>query len=435
MENASLHHETRRRLREMTALFNFAHHLSTHVHTADLLRTICLSIREVLECRAVSIALLEPDTQMLEIRAEEGLRLEARETARLRVGEGIMGQVASTGQSVYVPDVHQVNGFIFFDRSFHSLLTVPLIFKNRVIGTLSVDHEEVDAFSADDERLVTIAAAQAAVAIENSRLFQDLQARASSLAQAYEELKEIERLKDELAQNISHELRTPLSFIRGYVELLLGGDMGPLNVRQEQTLEIISEKTAAVSQLVNNIMLLQQLDHRPLQLGLTDLLQVAEEAVAKARPTAKEKGIALELSAPAELPLVLAEPVRIALVFRNLLDNAMKFSPNGGLVQVKIEDDPERIQIAVCDEGIGIARDQLDRIFERFYQIDSSLKRRFEGTGLGLAIAKRIVEAHGGRIWVKSRLGKGSVFLFDIPKSTGDKVRESTKADDENAKA
>jgi signal transduction histidine kinase len=282
---------------------------------------------------------------------------------------------------------------------------------------------------------VTIAAAQAAVAIENSRLFQDLQARASSLAQAYEELKEIERLKDELAQNISHELRTPLSFIRGYVELLLGGDMGPLNVRQEQTLEIISEKTAAVSQLVNNIMLLQQLDHRPLQLGLTDLLQVAEEAVAKARPTAKEKGIALELSAPAELPLVLAEPVRIALVFRNLLDNAMKFSPNGGLVQVKMEHDPERIQIAVCDEGIGIARDQLDRIFERFYQIDSSLKRRFEGTGLGLTIAKRIVEAHGGRIWVKSRLGKGSVFLFDIPKSTGDKVRESTKADDENAKA
>ncbi len=182
-------------------------------------------------------------------------------------------------------------------------------------------------------------------------------------------------------------------------------------------------------------MLLQQLNYRPLQLGLTDLLLVAEEAVAKAQPTATEKGIALELKAPAELPLVLADPVRMALVFRNLLDNAMKFSPNGGLVHVEMEHHSERIQVAVRDEGIGIARDQLDRIFERFYQTDSSLKRRFEGTGLGLTIAKRIVEAHGGRIWVKSRLGKGSVFLFDIPKSTRDETCESTKADDENARA
>jgi two-component system sensor histidine kinase VicK len=119
------------------------------------------------------------------------------------------------------------------------------------------------------------------------------------------------------------------------------------------------------------------------------------------------------------------------LVFQHLLENAIKFSPDGGSVQVVIEDQAECIQVAVSDQGIGIPQDQLDRIFERFYQIDSSLKRQFEGTGLGLTIAKRIVEAHGGRIWVKSRLGKGSVFYFDIPKSGLRQGRDTRNADDQ----
>jgi PAS domain S-box-containing protein len=431
MENARLLQETRRRLQEMTTLFNFAYHLSTHLHMVDLLQTICTSIRDVLRCRAVSIALLDTESEMLEIKADAGLKTEARAMARLRVGEGIMGQVAATGEAIYVPDVHKLTDFIFFDQSFCSLLTVPLIFKNRVIGTLSVDHQDADAFSTEDERLVTIAAAQAAVAIENARLFQDVQDRATSLAQAYEELKEIDRMKDELAQNVSHELRTPLTFIRGYVELLLGGDMGVLNTRQKQSLEIISQKTASVSHLVNNIMLLQQLEYSPLQLGLTDVLRVTREAIAKAQPEAAQQSASLHLNAPAELPLVLADPVRLALVFQHLLENAIKFSPDGGSVQVVIEDQAECIQVAVSDQGIGIPQDQLDRIFERFYQIDSSLKRQFEGTGLGLTIAKRIVEAHGGRIWVKSRLGKGSVFYFDIPKSGLRLGRDTRNADDQ----
>jgi signal transduction histidine kinase len=230
-------------------------------------------------------------------------------------------------------------------------------------------------------------------------------------------LKEIDRMKDELAQNISHELRTPLTFVRGYVDLLLGGDMGPLNPKQKQGLEIISQKTAVVSQLVNNIILLQQLEQSPLQLALTDVSRVAKESVAKIQNAAAKQGVSLHLRVPSEMPLVLADPVRVKLVFQHLLENAIKFSPNGGSVQVQLAEQADRIQVAVSDQGIGISKDQLEQIFERFYQIDSSSKRRFEGTGLGLTIAKRIVEAHGGRIWVKSRLGRGSVFFFDLPKS------------------
>jgi signal transduction histidine kinase len=365
----------------------------------------------------VSIALLDSETQTLEIKAAAGLKHEWREKARLQVGDGIMGRVAATGETIYVPDVFQIDDFIFFDQSFHSLLTVPLIFKNQVIGTLSVDHTQTDAFSADDERLVTIAAAQAAVAIENARLFADLQDRATSLAQAYEELKEIDRMKDELAQNISHELRTPLTFVRGYVDLLLSGDMGPLNPRQRQSLEIASQKTAIVSHLVNNIMLLQQLDYSPLQLALTDVVRTAREVVATAQDAADKQNVSLQMQSPSQPPLVLADPVRLKLVFQHLIENAIKFSPNGGAVQVELEDQAELVFVSIRDQGIGIARDKLDQIFERFYQIDSSARRRFEGAGLGLTIVKRIIEAHGGTIGVKSRLGKGSEFYFDLPKS------------------
>jgi PAS domain S-box-containing protein len=428
MDNARLHHETQRRLREMTTLFNFAYHLSTHLNMEDLLHTICTSVRDVLDCRAVSIALLDPESQMLEIKADAGLKTEAREKARLRVGEGVMGRVAATGESIYVPDVHKVKEYIFFGYDYHALITVPLIFKNRTIGTLSADHEQPNAFSVDDERLITIAAAQAAVAIENARLFQDVQDRATSLAQAYEELKEIDRMKDELAQNISHELRTPLTFIRGYVDLLLNGDMGPLSQRQTQSLEVISQKTATVAHLVNNIMLLEQLEFSPLELGLTDVARVAKETVSRVQAAADEQGVSLNLKVVPDLPLVLADPVRVILVFQHLLENAIKFSPNGGTVQIEIKDHPDCIQVSVSDQGIGISRDQLNRIFDRFYQIDSSTKRRFEGTGLGLTIARRIVEAHGGRIWVKSRLGKGSVFSFDLPKSR--QAQETRETDD-----
>jgi signal transduction histidine kinase len=417
IENARLNQEAQRRLREMSVLLNFAQHLSTNLQMESLLDTIVTAIRDLLACRGVSIALLDPENEVLEIKAAAGLKKMWRKEARLRIGEGIMGQVAVTGQSIYVPDAHKMEGFIFFDHSVHSLLTVPLISQNQVIGTLSIDHRQPDAFSADDERLVTIAAAQVAVAIENARLFQDVQERATRLAQAYDELKEMDRMKDELVQNVSHELRTPLTFLRGYVDLLLGGEMGSLNERQRQSLEIVSEKTTTVTRLVNNIMLLQQLERSTLQLGLLDVVTVANEALAEVEGPAKLQGVSLHLDAPPDLPLVLSDPTRLTLVFQNLLDNAIKFSPDGGEVRIQLEGQTDCIQVGVIDQGIGIAKDKLERIFDRFYQIDGSLTRRFAGTGLGLSISKKIVEAHGGEIWVTSQLGKGSTFYFTVPKS------------------
>jgi signal transduction histidine kinase len=291
-----------------------------------------------------------------------------------------------------------------------------MVIHERVIGALAIDREVPNAFTPDDERVLTIAAAQASVALENARLYEDLQERARRLEQAYTELKEVDRLKDELVQNVSHELRTPLTFIKGYVELLLAGEMGDLTAGQRESLSIVADKTDLVSRLVADIMLLQQIEHESLRWSDIDLGQAARRALQSQEVTAAQAGLTLRAIVPPDLPLVRADRDRLNQVFDNLIGNAIKFSPNGGEITVQLLDTGEMVQVTVSDTGIGIPPDQLERIFERFYQVDGSVTRKYGGAGLGLTIVKRIVEAHGGRIWADSEPGHGSTFTFTLPK-------------------
>ncbi|MBI5566783.1 MAG: GAF domain-containing protein, partial [Chloroflexi bacterium] len=405
------------RLAEVSTLYSFAEKLSSSLDLPELLDLIVTTLRRVLNCRGVSISLLMPDTQTLEIRAAAGLQDKWRQSAKLKVGEGISGQVAATATPLYVPDARSLPDFIFFDPAVRSLLVVPLMVKNRVIGTLAIDQAVPDAFEKDDERLLVIAAAQAAVSIENAQLYLALKERADKLEKAYKELQELDKLKDELVQNVSHELRTPLTFIKGYVELMLEQDMGPLNEVQRESLSIVAEKTNALTRLVSDIIFLQQIERESLDLAPHSLRDVAKMALHSCEVTATNSGIALRLDAPEVVPPIAIDRDRINQVFDNLLGNAIKFSPRGGTITIGVEDKGDHLQLSVSDVGVGIPTDKLKRIFDRFYQVDGSATRRFGGAGLGLAIAKRIVESHGGEIWVESEMGHGSRFVFTLPKT------------------
>ncbi|HET7377491.1 MAG TPA: GAF domain-containing protein, partial [Anaerolineae bacterium] len=245
--NARLYEETQQRLAEVSTLYSFAQQLTTSLDLAEVLDSIVQTLKQVLKCRGVSIALLDAANQVLEIRAAAGIQTKWKEAAKLKLGEGISGQVAATAKAFNVPDTHLLSDFIFFDPVVRSLLVVPLTVKDRVIGTLAIDQVVPDAFTENDERLLTIAAAQAAIVIENAQLYADIKERANKLEQAYKELQVIDQLKDELVQNVSHELRTPLTFIKGYVELLLESDMGPLNDSQRESLTIVADKTNALA--------------------------------------------------------------------------------------------------------------------------------------------------------------------------------------------
>jgi len=416
IENARLFDETQRRLAEVSTLYTVAQQTTTSLDLNEVLEDIVSIIKRVLACRGCCIFLVDQEKQELSIRAASGLSDKWRDEAKLKVGEGISGRVAATGQPVYIPDAHAHPGFIFFDKAVRSLLAVPMVTKDRVIGTLSIDDTRVDAFTEDDGRLLSIAAAQAAVAIENAQLYEDLKERAEKLERAYNELKELDRLKSEFQQNVSHELRTPLTFVKAYVELMLDGTLGELNQRQRESLEIVAERTNTLTHLVRDIISLQQIEQGTLRLSMVNLGEIAQMALLSAEVTARQAGIVLKADIPPDLPLVPADRDRINQVFDNLLGNAIRFSPDGGEIIVRVWDAGDTVEASISDTGIGIPEGELEKIFERFYQVDGSTTRRFGGTGLGLAIVKRIVEAHGGRVWAESELGRGSTFFFTLPK-------------------
>jgi len=419
IENARLHQETEWRLAEVSALYDLARQISTSLDVQEVLDAIVWSLKQAVRCRACSIALLDPVDEVLEIRAAAGIDDRWKRDFQLKLGEGIAGQVALEGQPLYVSDTLELDDFIFFDRSVRSLLTVPLSMQQRVIGTLSVDSDQPHAFSEGDERLLTIAAAQAAVAIEKARLYANLEQRAKHLAQAYAELKEADRLKDEVVQNVSHELRTPLTFVKGYVQLLLEGNGGPLAEEQKEYLSIVAEKTDIITGLVSDIMFLQQADRMPSNKTPVSLTKLAWRALRGCAATAEKAELTLVENLPEDISPVTGSEGRLLQVFDNLLGNAIKFSPAGGTITVTVEDAGAMVRASVSDQGIGIPKDQQERIFERFYQVNGSARRRFSGTGLGLAIVKRIVETHGGEVWVESEQGQGSTFHFTIPKYQG----------------
>ena len=417
ISNARLYEETEQRLAEVSVLYQLARQMNSSLNVQEMLDSISLSLKQAIEgCRGCSIALLDPISSVLEIRAAAGIEDKWKHEFKLQLGEGVAGQVALEGQPAYVSDTLAKKDFIFFNSSVRSLMTVPLSVKDRVIGTLSVDSDQPNAFSTADERLITIAAAQAAIAIENARLYARLKQRAKNLTEAYAELQKADQLKDEMVQNISHELRTPLTFVKGYVELLLTEDVGSLTTEQKEYLEIVVDKTDVVTRLVSDIMFLQQADQISDKKAPISLDNLARRALRGCVVAANKNGLTLAENIPADLPQATGDRGRLMQVFDNLLSNAIKFSPEGGQIMVAIKEVDTMLQVSISDQGIGIPKSQHERIFERFYQVDGSTERCFGGAGLGLAIVKRIIESHGGRIWVESEPAKGSIFHFTIPK-------------------
>jgi signal transduction histidine kinase len=280
-----------------------------------------------------------------------------------------------------------------------------LTYAGQVIGLIEVEQSSLDPAQ---QRLLTAVADLAATAIDKAQLYQDT-------ARAYEDLRELDRLKDEFVQNVSHELRTPLTFVKGYVEYLLEGYAGELNQGQRQALEIVLDRSDAIVRLVNDIVSLKQAELQEMDLQPVALELIAAACVEGSKMAAEQAGIRMHFEIPSGLPLVYGDPKRLGQVFDNLLGNAIKFSPNGGDVNVRLSLVGNVVQAEVSDQGIGMPVERLDQIWQRFYQIDSASTRRFAGAGLGLAIVKRIIEAHDGRIWVESELGKGSSFRFTLP--------------------
>lgn len=295
-------------------------------------------------------------------------------------------------------------------------LIVPLVMQERVVGLIITTYAQEMAAPAEREiALLTGIARQAAVALENAQLYQDLQLHAGELERAYSELKEMDKQKSQLVQNVSHELRTPLTLIRGYLELLMDEQLGSLNLRQREGLEAIAAKCRELGELIADIIAIQSISPDALEIQEFDfalLVNVAWQTL-----TAQRDGnsVRLQNNLQPNLPALRVDPDLIERALLHLLDNAIKFSPHGGTVNIRAWPEQGWLYVQIEDEGIGIPPESIPYIFDHFYQVDGSTTRRFGGTGLGLAIVKQIIRAHGGEIGVYSEPGRGSTFYFTLP--------------------
>ncbi len=428
VDNAQLHAAALRRVREFESLRQVELALASNLNLDQLLQTIVAQVIALVDAQGAGLYIYLPALDQLELRVSQQPASWPRDFSgtRLRRHEGLAGAVLASNRIIMTHDYHASYRSESFDNvPISSVMGAPLTWGSEFLGVLVIYNTDAGrVFNLDDQHVVSLLSGQVAVAIVNARLYEDARLRAEKLAVAYAELKQLDRLKDEFVQTVSHELRTPLTFVCGYVDLLLENVMGDLSPSQREALTIVSERAAAIVRLVNDIISMQQAELEPRQYQPVDLGSLVRAYSESAAMTALRQGVEMEVIVTPDLPPVLGDADRLGEVLDNLLGNAIKFSPNGGVIRVTAEptlarlgDDDARpgIKVTIQDQGIGIAADQQARVWERFYQVDSTKTRRFGGTGLGLAITKRIVAAHGGVVGVESKLGAGSSFWFIIP--------------------
>jgi GAF domain-containing protein len=344
-----------------------------------------------------------------------GTLAEVRRSSRIRKGEGVVGWTAVTLEPAQVPDITAPNAYDsrlrgnLIASGIRALLAVPMVREDRLMGCLVVSRNRVGEFPAETIELLRTFATQSAIAIQNARLFREI-------ADKSRELEVASRHKSQFLANMSHELRTPLNAILGYTELIADGIYGEVPERMREVLERVDKSGRHLLGLINDILDLSKIEagQLTLTLGPYSMDGIAQTVATQVGALAAEKQLAFEVVVADDLPIGHGDERRLTQVLLNLVGNAIKFTDVGKVV-VRVDASGESYVVSVADTGPGIAEADREKIFEEFQQADTTRAKAKGGTGLGLAISRRIVEMHGGRLWVESRLGEGSTFSFMVP--------------------
>ncbi|HET9880761.1 MAG TPA: ATP-binding protein, partial [Candidatus Binatia bacterium] len=293
---------------------------------------------------------------------------------------------------------------------FRASLAVPLLREERIVGALVIRRKSTGEFRPEVVELMKTFATQSVLAIQNARLFREIEDKSRQIEAA-------NRHKSEFLANMSHELRTPLNAIIGFSEVLGEKLFGELNEKQAEYTEDILSSGRHLLSLINEILDLSKVEAGRMELELTsfDMPLAIENARTFVRERATKHGIKLDVMIDQRLGEYFGDERKIKQILLNLLSNAVKFTPEGGQISINARQLNGSVQISVSDTGVGIAPEDQARIFEEFRQVGGNHAHKTEGTGLGLTLAKKFVELHGGTIWVESEVGKGSTFTFTLP--------------------
>jgi signal transduction histidine kinase len=400
---------------ELRALGEVSQAVNSTLDLEAVLSTIVSKAVQLSETEAGTIYVFNEDAGKFELRAAYGMAPELIENIKQHhIGSiDVIAQAAEKRIPMQIPDLRNEPSTpvhdLILNAGYRALLVVPLVGAEETVGALVVRRAQPGEFGRQSIDLLQTFAAQSVLAIQNARLFQEIEAKSQELAVASQH-------KSQFLANMSHELRTPLNAILGYTELILDAIYGDVPTKMRGVLERVQSNGKHLLGLINDVLDLSKIEAGQLTLSLGDysIKQVVHNVFAAVESLAQAKQLALKVDMPKDLPTARGDERRLTQVLLNLVGNAIKFTDQGE-VAIKASASNGAYTLSVCDTGPGISPSDQAKIFEEFQQADSSATKKKGGTGLGLSIARKIIEMHGGRIWVESEVGQGATFSFTVP--------------------
>jgi signal transduction histidine kinase len=388
-------------------------HLSAQLDPEPLMQSIVDMAAALTTSQACSILLYNAEEENLRFVAGPWFQIKALRALVVPVESSIAGRVVTHGRPVIIQEATEDERiYREVDRALgittQCMASVPIRYHGRTLGVIeAINKLNNSQYTREDITILESLAVHAAIALEMERLHQDK-------LRVMDEMKELEKMKRDFIAITSHELRTPLGLILGHATFLRETIQEPV-LRQQ--IDAIISSAVRLKGIVESLAKVDQFEAGSARLRRETLNvgQLAVEVTTSFKEMADRRQIQLNIRLGAEELTAEADPEKVAIALNNLLRNALTFTDQGGHVSVNVDRIPGYIQISVVDDGIGIPERDLERVFERFYQVESHMTRHHGGMGLGLSVAKAMVEMHNGQIWVKSQEGKGSTFAFVLP--------------------
>jgi signal transduction histidine kinase len=412
-------HELTRSVAELKALGEVGRAVSSSLDLETVLTSIVSHAVQLSGTDAGAIYEYDETAQEFHLRASHRTEEELVEALRanpIRLGDGAVGRAAAIGVPVQITDIldgaeYTTTRFrpMLGQLGYRSLLAIPLLREERILGGLVGWRKEPGSFSTEVVSLLETFATQSVLAIQNARLFREIEDKSRQIEIA-------SKHKSQFLANMSHELRTPMNAVLGYTRMLLMNVYGELPEKVRDVHGRIDKSGRHLLGLINDVLDFSKIEAGQLALTINpySIKDVIQAVVTSTQSLATEKNLALKIAVPADLPAASGDERRILQVLLNLVGNAIKFADSGEIRIGALAKDGA-LEVCVSDTGPGISAADQEHIFEEFRQAEGSIAQRKGGTGLGLAIAKKIVEMHGGKIWVDSEVGKGSKFTFTLP--------------------
>ena len=412
LKNTSMFEDAKKRISQIELISEISNQLTSVLDLEELLKAAATSIQKNFNYFDVTVFLVSGDKTSLVLEAHSGSFVDFLPHDYCQsIDTGIIGWVATHGEKVLANDVSQDPRYKVYEyHNTKSELALPIKIDDRIVGVVNVEDTKLHAFDETDAVVLETLCDQLGSAMKNATLYDEIQ-------KANMKLTELDKMKSEFLGIVSHDFRSPLSSIILASKSLLKNEIVQGNQRLREYLQLIAEQATRLNQLAEDTLSVTKIESGQLSFyfKIVNIERLIQDAISMVRFSKNHK---VEYKVDPNVAFIKGDQAKLRQVIQNLVSNAVKYSPQGGKIRVIVEDlSTEEMIVSISDEGIGIPAEHKDKLFQKFSRLERGAIKEIKGTGLGLWICREIIDAHGGKIWVESELGKGSTFRFTLKKA------------------